>query len=305
MRALPTICCLLVALSGCPSSKSTATARLDQGGACAGKDCAVRIAAAGDVSLPALGGQVVTAALLADAGYDAVLALGDLQYPAGELELFKQFFDPTWGRLGAKLKPVPGNHEYGTPGAQGYFDYFGARAGPPGKGYYSFDLGAWHLVALNSNDGDCKAVGCAAGSEQVQWLEQDLARSKARCTLGFWHHPRFSSGPHGNNEAMADLWRTLEKAGADLVLVGHDHLYERFAPQHADGTAAEDGLRSFVVGTGGATPYPLRETKANSELRLASELGVLELTLRPTDYSWRFLPGRGGAPLDEGTGRCR
>lgn len=292
-------------LSACPSTKSTAS-RLDVTPGCGkGVPCSVRVAAAGDVSLPALGGQVVTYALLADAGYDAVLALGDLQYPKGERELFEQFFHSSWGQLGDRLKPVPGNHEYGTPGAQGYFAYFGARAGPEGKGYYSFDLGPWHFVALNSSDGECKAVACGPGSEQITWLEADLAKSHAKCTVAYWHHPRFSSGPHGNNAVMETFWRTLEKGGADLVLTGHDHLYERFAPQHADGAAADDGLRSFVVGTGGATLYPLRETKANSEVRVGEELGVLELTLRAADYSWRFLPARGGPALDQGSARCR
>ncbi len=297
---------VVVFLSACPSTKTSTTSRLEAAAGC-GPDgvCSVRIAAAGDVSLPAPGGQLVTYALLADAGYDAVLALGDLQYPKGELELFQQFFHASWGQLGDRLRPVPGNHEYGTPGAQGYFAYFGARAGPEGRGYYSFDLGPWHFVALNSNDGECKTVGCGPGSEQLTWLEADLAKSKAKCTLAYWHHPRFSSGPHGNNAAMEPFWRTLEKAGADVVLTGHDHLYERFAPQRADGTPSADAPRSFVVGTGGATLYPLRETKANSEVRIGQELGILEMTLRTTDYTWRFLPARGGPPLDQGSGGCR
>ncbi|MFL6196753.1 MAG: metallophosphoesterase family protein, partial [Thermoanaerobaculia bacterium] len=210
---------------------------------------------------------------------------------------------PTWGRLGSLLRPSPGNHEYETPGAQGYYDYFGAAAGDPAKGWYSFELGAWHIVSLNSN---CAAIGgCGPGSPQVQWLERDLADHPRACTLAYWHHPRFTSGPHADDPAYDAIWRTLYRAGAELVLNGHDHDYERFAPQDPSGRAdAGYGVREFVVGTGGRETRPFVTVRPNSEARNDRDLGVLKLRLRTDGYDWEFLPAAGGAFTDAGSGAC-
>jgi hypothetical protein len=274
-----------------------------------------RIAAAGDIACdPASssyeGGagtdddcrQAATSDLLVGAGYAAVLALGDLQYENGAADAFLESYDPTWGRVKSVTAPVPGNHEYRTGGAAGYFSYFGARAGDPDKGYYSFDLAGWHLVALNSN---CSKVGgCGAGSPQERWLRRDLAASTPRCTLAFWHHPRFSSGWHGGRDAYAAFWQALYDAGADVVLVGHDHDYERFAPQ--DGFGRRDlarGVREFVVGTGGKKLRGMSGLEPNSEAHDGSTFGVLELTLGRSAYAWRFRPADGSF-ADGGSYRC-
>ncbi len=244
-----------------------------------------------------------TSDLLLTVNPHAVLALGDNQYEDGALSKFRQSYDPTWGRLKGITYPVVGNHEYGTPGAAGYFDYFGAVAGPRDKGYYSFDLGAWHIIALNSN---CWEVGgCGAGSPQEQWLRSDLASHPTRCTLAFWHHPRSSSGPYGDDTAYEPFWRALYEAGADVVLTGHSHNYERFAPEGPGGVAdSARGLREFVVGTGGRSHYGLSTIQPNSEVRNIDTYGVLKLTLRPTAYEWQFVPEPGATFTDTGTTAC-
>ncbi|HEY5873045.1 MAG TPA: metallophosphoesterase, partial [Gaiellaceae bacterium] len=222
-----------------------------------------RIAAAGDIACdpgsPRFGNglgtgfdcrQRATSDLLVGGGYEAVLALGDIQYEVGAGDAFEASYDASWGRVKPVTRPVPGNHEYRTAGAAGYFEYFGAGAGDPTTGYYSYGLGNWHVVALNSN---CAAVGgCDAGSTQERWLRADLAAHPSRCTLAYWHHPRYSSGWHGSDSSYVAFWQALVDADADLVLVGHDHDYERFAPQDAGGRRdLERGIREFVVGTGG------------------------------------------------------
>jgi hypothetical protein len=232
---------------------------------------------------------------------DAVLLLGDNQYENGALAKYQASFDPSWGRLKAVTRPAPGNHEYATAGGQGYYDYFGMAAGDPAKGWYSSGLGGWHLVALNSN---CSAIGgCGASSPQGLWLAADLAAHPGVCTLAFWHHPRFSSGPHGNDALFQDFWTLLRSAGADLVLNGHDHGYERFAPQSPAGAADPGGPRAFVVGTGGKDLTSVMTVRANSEVRNYGSFGVLELTLHSNGYEWRFLSD-GGAVLDSGHGLC-
>ena len=267
------------------------------------------LAAAGDIACPpgpaAEGcGHVATAALLQSLAPAAIAALGDLQYPDGALAHFRASFEPSWGRLRPLLRPVPGNHEYQTKAAAGYFAYFGAAAGDASTGYYSYDLGAWHIVALNSSSG-CSPVPCAAGSAQERWLRADLAAHPSRCVLAYWHHPRFSSGAHGDEPAVRDLWRALHEAGADVVLAGHDHDYERFAPQDPEGRAdPARGLRQFVVGTGGAHLRALGKPRPNSEVRDATSHGVLALTLRPAGYDWRFVPAGGGRFTDSGSGAC-
>jgi hypothetical protein len=240
---------------------------------------------------------------------DALLLLGDLQYETGSLEDFSAYYDPAFGEFKAITYPVPGNHEYFTRGATGYFDYFNGvgadsgRAGSRKRGYYSFDLGSWHIVALNSN---CPEIGgCGARSAQAQWLRSDLAANPRTCTMAFMHSARFSSGEHGNDELMRDLWQVLYEGGADLVLAGHDHIYERFRPQDANGRAdAERGLRSFVLGTGGKGLGRTLRSRPNSELSANSSIGWLRLTLRPTDYSWRFISLPGLPLADSGSTTC-
>jgi hypothetical protein len=220
-----------------------------------------------------------------------------------ELDNFKLSYEPTWGRFKAITKPVPGNHEYYTPQAKGYYDYFGPLAGERNKGYYSFDLGTWHLIALNSN---CKAIGgCGAGSAQEKWLQADLKKNTKACTLAFWHHPRYSSGVHGNNAEMEAFWQDLYQAKADVVLTGHDHLYERFAPQGPGGKLDPKlGLREFVVGSGGKSLYPFKTLRANSEVRIDNTYGVLKLALGAKRYDWEFLPTVAGQPNDKGQALC-
>ncbi|HMJ03820.1 MAG TPA: metallophosphoesterase [Conexibacter sp.] len=233
---------------------------------------------------------------------DVVAPLGDTQYPDGELEDFEESYDPTWGRFMERTRPAVGNHEYNTPGAAGYYEYFGRRAGSPDEGWYSYELGDWHVVVLNTN---CDVIDCEPDSEQQRWLEDDLAEHDARCTLAYWHHPRFSSGPHGSDDIFEPLWETLQEADAELVLSGHDHAYERFAPQDADGELdREDGIPQFVVGTGGASRYPAEEREPNSLVHSTS-FGVLELTLDADGYAWRFVGEPGDDFRDAGRTRCR
>jgi calcineurin-like phosphoesterase family protein len=241
----------------------------------------------------------------------AVLALGDLQYEAGSLEDFTASYAPTWGRLKSITRPVPGNHEYGIKGAKGYFDYFngeGVNSGPAGdrdKGYYSFDVGAWHLIALNSN---CSEFGltCGGGFPQANWLRADLAAHRNRCVLAYWHHPLYSSGQQGNHPTMHDIFAALYEAGADLVLTGHDHYYERFGPLTPEGVPdPARGIREFIVGTGGRdlqrTKKPI---KNDSQVRHFETFGVLALRLHPDSYDWEFLPEAGKTFRDSGTQPC-
>lgn len=231
---------------------------------------------------------------------DAVLLLGDNQYESGTLAAHLASFTPTWGRLGAKLWPSPGNHEYFTAGAAGYFAYFGAIAG---NGRYSFDLGGWHFISLDANC--AQAGGCHAGSPEEKWLRQDLAAHAGVCTLAFWHQPRFSSGLHGSDTSYAAFWRALEEGGADVVLNGHDHEYERFALQNAGGAAdLEHGIREFVVGTGGKELRPFGPIAANSVSRLNKDFGVLRLRLRPGGYDWQFVTEK-GTVTDAGSAPCQ
>jgi hypothetical protein len=244
-----------------------------------------------------------TSDLLLDLGVDAVLALGDNQYGGRWFWEWQESYGSTWGRLKDITYPIPGNHEYGMAGAKRYFEYFGEAAGDSSKGYYSFDLGDWHLIALISN---CSQVGgCWAGSPQEVWLREDLAVHTNRCTLAFWHHPRYSSGDHGSHPFLSPLWQALYEHGAELVLSSHDHSYERFAPQDPGGN--EDlhrGIRQFVVGTGGKDHRPFTETQANSEVRHSGTFGILQLRLHPESYDWRFVPEAGAAFTDSGNGVC-
>lgn len=244
-----------------------------------------------------------TSDLLVGMDLGGVLVLGDNQYEDGALAKFRQSYDPTWGRLKSITRPAVGNHEYLLPNASGYFSYFGTAAGDPQKGYYSYELGTWHLIALNSN---CASVGgCRAGSPQELWLKADLASNPAACTLAYWHHPRFSSGLHGSDAAYDAFWRDLYEAGTDVVLVGHDHDYERFAPQDPNGVADPvRGIRQFVVGTGGRSHYWFKGIQPNSEVRDWNTFGVLVMTLRSLGYDWRFIPESGRSFSDSGRGFC-
>ena len=229
-----------------------------------------------------------------------VFTAGDNAYTNGTDAEFATCYDPSWGRHKARTRPAPGNHDYGTSGATGYYNYFGALAGPAGLGYYSYDLGAWHVISLNSN------VSMSAGSSQEVWLRADLAASTKTCTIAYWHHPRFSSGAsHGSSTMSAGAFQALYDAGADIVIVGHDHEYERFAPQTP--SAAPDpvrGIREFVVGTGGAGLYSFATPLPNSEVRDNTSHGVLKLTLSDGSYMWQFIPVAGNSFTDSGSGTC-
>ena len=259
--------------------------------------------AAGDIASCDNDNDQLTADLLKDQTA-LILALGDNVYNSGSASEFANCFNPTWGQYKSRLKPAVGNHEYLTSGASGYFGYFGASVGESGKGYYSFDSGQWHLISLNSN---CGIVGCAANSGQAEWLKADLAAHKNTCVLAYMHHPRFSSGStHGNDSAVEPLWQILYDNGADVVLSGHEHNYERFAPQTPSGSAdAAKGIREFVVGTGGRSLYGFGAAKPNSEVRDNSSYGVLKMTLLDNSfYSWQFMPAAGYTFTDSGTTDC-
>jgi hypothetical protein len=258
---------------------------------------------AGDIAACDSSGDEATADLL-DGIPGTVYTLGDNVYNSGTAAEFAGCYDPSWGRHKARTMPIVGNHEYETGDASGYFDYFGAAAGDPSEGYYSYDLGAWHIVALNSM---CENVGgCDASSPMVDWLEKDLAdHSGASCTLALWHHPVFSSGSeHGSDPKMIPSWDVLYAAGADVVLSGHDHDYERFAPQTSSGEAAAGGIREFVVGTGGKSHYTISNPIANSEVHNDDTNGVLKLTLHDSSYEWEFVPEAGRTFNDSGSDTC-
>jgi hypothetical protein len=260
---------------------------------------------AGDIATCGqLDGAEATAKLL-DQIPGTVFAAGDLAYPDGSEENFAKCYDPTWGRHKARTRPAPGNHEYHVGGASAYSHYFGAAAGDPDKAYYSYDLGQWHVVVLNS---ECVEVGgCAAGSPQEKWLRKDLTEHVQLCTLAYFHKPLFSSGlKHGNDLEVKPLWDALHAAGAEVVLNGHDHDYERFAPQDPDGKSDPDhGIREFVVGTGGKDSHRIMgKPLPNSEARNDDTYGVLKLTLRPKSYDWQFVPEAGKSFTDSGSAAC-
>lgn len=246
--------------------------------------------------------QMATSDLLVEGDAWAVLTLGDNQYEDGDLAAFRGSYAASWGRVKAITRPAPGNHDYHVPGAAGYYAYFGPLAGDPDEGYYSFDVEAWHLIALNSNCGE--VGGCGEGSPQERWLRSDLAAHPSVCTLAYWHHPRFSSATHGSNPATDAFWRALYDAGADIVLSGHDHYYERFAPQDPYQRAVPNGIREFVVGTGGKSHYGTDVVELNSQVRNGRTFGILELTLHAAGYEWRFVPAAGGTFEDRGSGSC-
>jgi hypothetical protein len=262
------------------------------------------IVGAGDIASCSSTGDEATATVL-DGIAGTVFTLGDNAYSNGTATEYTNCYGPSWGRHLARTRPSPGNHEYNTLNATGYYGYFGSAAGDPTKGYYSYDLGAWHIIVLNSNS-SCTTISCAAGSAQDTWLRADLAAHSNVCTLAYWHHPRFNSGAsHGNNTAVANFWDALYLYGADVILNGHEHVYERFAPQTPAAVAdPTTGIRQFTVGTGGVSHYTFGTIQPNSEVRNATAYGVLKLTLHATSYDWQFVPVAGATFTDSGTGSC-
>lgn len=261
-------------------------------------------------------GRVLAVGDIGDCGTDAddalaqamagregtILALGDIAYPEGTSENFAQCFAPSWGALAPRIRPVPGNHDYMTGDASAYFEFFGPAAGDPGRGYYSFDLGHWHLVALNSAC-DQPTIGCTEGSPQLEWLAQDLSANDTACTLAYWHVPRYSSGEHGGDPTVQAFWEILDGFGADVVLNGHDHHYERLAPMNPRGERDDNGIRQFVVGTGGSELRGLGEVEPNNERWATGYAGFLELLLDEQGYQWAFVSASGEV-LDAGSDSC-
>jgi acid phosphatase type 7 len=263
---------------------------------------------AGDIAGCAnLTGAEATAKLI-DNIPGTVFAAGDLAYEKGTYEEFEDCYQPTWGRFRDRTKPSPGNHEYVGSVASGYFRYWGMQAGDPEKGYYSFDLGPWHIISLNTNCGIKALGGCDEGSPEEVWLKKDLAEHPKACIIAYGHHALFSSGfssKHARHGELRSFWEDLYAAHADLVLAGHEHSYERFAPQDPDGHVdSEHGIRQITVGTGGRSHTFLGFAMPNSEVRNADTFGVLKLTLSPTKYKWEFIPEAGGQFHDSGEGTC-
>ena len=259
------------------------------------------VLAAGDIADCGTAKDAETAALIQSRS-GTVAALGDLAYENATLDDFNNCYQPTWGAFKARTRPAPGNHEYQTPGAAGYFAYWGSVAGNPAQGWYSYDLGAWHVVSLNSN---CSSIGgCFAGSPQEAWLRADLASHRTTCTLAYWHEPLFTGSPGTEDLNMAPIWQALYDNNADLVLAAHAHNYQRFAPQNAAGGAdPARGMREFIVGTGGRAFHPVGPAP-NLELANASTWGVLQLALFARSYDWQFVPIAGQTFTDSGSQSC-
>jgi calcineurin-like phosphoesterase family protein len=256
---------------------------------------------AGDIADCGLTDDSATAALVV--GIEGtVFTAGDNAYPGGSAAQFRDCYDPTWGAFRDRTRPAAGNHDWETKDLAGYLGYFGTAAAPDGTSWYSYALGAWHVIVLDS---DCSNVGgCRPDSPQGRWLSADLTASSATCTLAIWHHPRFSSGEHGNDRDVAPFWRALYDAGADVVINGHDHDYERFAPQDPDARLDQArGIREFVVGTGGAALRTFPTAAANSQLRAAVSHGVIRLDLHRSSFEWTFLPTSGDLS-DSGSAPC-
>ena len=262
------------------------------------------LAGAGDIAnceITGGSGAIATARLL-DQIPGTVFTVGDHAYPSGAATQFQECYEPRWGRHKARTRPAPGNHDYLTDHGRAYYDYFGENAGPERRGYYSYTLGTWHIVSLNS------FIAADRHSRQLEWLRKDLAEHPSACTLAYWHIPVFSSGPHGSEAQtsmhMQEAWRVLYEHHAAIVIGGHDHDYERFAPQDAEGKADPKGIREFVVGTGGAGLYEFRHVRPNSEARSNRSYGVLKLTLGAADYTWEFITAAGEPFRDGGAASC-
>jgi hypothetical protein len=261
---------------------------------------------AGDIASCESGGDEVTASIIdavaAEAAETVVFTTGDNAYESGTATEFADCYGPSWGRHIADTRPTPGSREYRTEGAAAYFEYFGEAAGNPGEGYYSYDFGGWHVVALNSL---CSQVGgCEEGSPQLTWLHEDLAASDFACTLAYWHHPVFGSTSEGTNEELVPFWEVLTEADADVVVNGDHHFYERFAPQNASGQAADDGIVQFTVGTGGRSLAQIGPIADNSEVQYSESFGVLKLALNQAGLDWEFVPESGASFTDSGSIAC-
>jgi acid phosphatase type 7 len=258
---------------------------------------------AGDIASCASDGDEATAALVANIP-GQVFTAGDNAYDNGSAKNYANCYDPSWGAFKDRTRPTAGNHEYNTPDAEPYFDYFGAAARPRGLGYYSYDLDRyWHIVVLNSN---CAEVGgCDAASAQYAWLANDLRPHPRKHFIAIWHHPRYNSGSHGNNQELDPFWDLLYTRGAEIVISGHAHDYERFAPLDDHGDRDDvHGIREFVTGTGGRNLVDVGTPKPNSEVLDNSTFGVLQLSLYPDHYEWQFIPVPGGAFSDSGSAFC-
>jgi Calcineurin-like phosphoesterase len=294
LAACSTVLALVIACSLVSGAKSTSAPA---------NDSTAVLVGAGDISDCADPSGAEATAKLLEQIPGTVMAVGDLAYPDGTKENFA-CYDKTWGRVKSRTRPAVGNHEFHSTGAAFYFEYFGAAAGDPKLGYYSYELGTWHIIVLNS---ECKDVGgCDASSAQAKWLRADLAAHPSACTLAYWHKPLFSSGgAHGDDLEIKPLWQALYDANADVVVNGHDHDYERFAPQDPDAKPdPKRGIREFVVGTGGKNHRPFGSPHPNSEVRDATAFGVLKLTLKPGTYDWNFFPEPGKTFTDSGSGSC-
>jgi hypothetical protein len=254
---------------------------------------------AGDIAGSGTGDSATAALISALPNTATVWAAGDNAYDSGTLTEYNTYYDPTWGQFNARTIPAPGNHEYGTSGASGYFDYFGALAGPNRNGWYSKDVGDWHVVSLNSE------VSMAAGSPQETWLRQDLAANTKACTIAMWHSPIFTSGSHAPDSATRPLYQALYDYNADVLIQGHNHNYERFAPMNPSGQLdTVRGIRSFVNGAGGRSHYNFTGVAANSEVRNSDTYGVLKFVLKANSYDWEFIPEAGKTFRDSGSGTC-
>jgi hypothetical protein len=255
------------------------------------------LAGAGDIGDCDSPGPALTSRLLE--GIDAqVFLAGDIGYPGGGIEDIRRCFDPAWGRFRSRWRPAPGNHEYEQANARGYFDYFGAAAGPDRRGYYSFRAASWLVLMLNSS------VPVRSGSAQYQWVADELRNNRTRCAAAVWHHPYASSGPHGPHNFLRDLWQLLVEGGVDVAIAAHEHLYERFAPLDRDHRLdTERGIRQFTVGTGGARLYTAARRLPGSEM-LVSRFGVLKLTLQPGFYEWDHIDAVNRSSNDRGSAQC-
>lgn len=301
--SLLTVGLLWAGMAPLAESQSTGGVKSDSA-----SDTAILVGAGDIVGCQDPRGALATAKLI-EKIQGTVFTLGDMVYDAANLAQFQNCYGTSWGKFRERTRPALGNHEYREPHAMAYFQYWGAQAGPPGKGYYSYELGAWHVVVLNTN---CEAPGmggCAAGSPQELWLRQDLQEHRGSCIVAYGHHPLFSSGifrSHAVHPELKRLWEDLYAAHADLILAGHEHSYERFGPQDPDGRAdPQHGIREIVVGTGGRSHYPLGRVLPNSEVQNFDTYGVLKLSLSPQGYTWEFIPEEGKSFHDSGAGVCQ
>lgn len=269
-----------------------------------GRTATVTLVGAGDIASCSQNNDSATARLLGNIP-GTVIALGDNVYPDGDAANFRNCYDPTWGKYKKRTKPAVGNHEYySTTGARPYFDYFGARAGRAGKGYYSYDRRNWHIVVLNSNCG--KVGGCDRRSPQGRWLRNDLANNPSRCTLAYFHHPLYATGNGTATAQVKPFWKVLHNRGAEIILSGHAHRYERYAPMAPGGRRSANGIRQFVVGTGGEPGGSeiVRDDAPNLQVVKTDVFGVIRLNLRADSYAWKFVPIAGKTFTDSGSDGC-